>query len=328
MFRFLLGFFSVVTIVLFSSVLPLQAQAPMAATQSPGFYRMQLGDFEITALYDGAVQLDTKLLRNINPQELNPLLEAKFVQSPKMQTAVNGYLINTGNHLVLIDTGASSLFGPTLGFIHANLKASGYKPEEIDTIIFTHMHADHIGGLVNEDDEPLYPQAQVFVARQEADYWLSAQRAAKAPENRQHVFAIAREVTTPYRQENRWHPFSENSEIVPGIRSMAANGHTPGHTGFLIESKGQRLFIWGDIVHAHAVQFARPEVSIEFDTNPVEAVATRKALLAQLAASGDLVAGMHLPFPGLGHVHAEGKEKYSWVPIELTPLPFTHSTDQ
>jgi len=295
-----------------------QAQAPLTETQVPGYYRLQLGDFEVTALYDGAVQIDTKLLHNINQPELLSLLQSKFVPHPKMQTAVNGYLINTGDHLVLIDTGASTLFGPQLGFIQQNLKASGYRLVDVDTVILTHMHADHLGGLVNEDEEPLYPKAHVFVAEQEGAYWLSEQTAAEAPKNRQQAFAVAREASAPYRQQNRWHTFSNNTEIVPGIRSVAANGHTPGHTAFSIQSKGQTLYIWGDVVHAHAVQFARPEVSIDFDVNQPQAVATRKTLLHQLAVSGDLVGGMHLPFPGLGHVRADGQGKYAWVPIEFS----------
>lgn len=109
--------------------------------------------------------------------------------------------------------------------------------------------------------------------------------------------------------------------LAPGIRAVAANGHTPGHTAYAVESAGQKLLIWGDVVHAHAVQFARPGVSIEFDTNQKQAIATRRRLMRDLAASKSLVAGMHLPFPGIGHVRAEGKGRYSWVPIEFSPLP-------
>ena len=296
------------------------AQAPPVGTQVPGYYRMQLGTFEITALYDGAVQLDTKLLHSIDQTTLHQLLDKQFVGSPKMQTAVNAYLINTGEHLVLIDAGAGGLFGPNLGFVAKNMEASGYRPDQVDTVILTHMHRDHIGGLNDEDDKPFYPKGTVWVAQKESGYWLSGTHEAAAPEGRRHGFEAAREASAPYRADKRWQTFTEGTVIVPGIRAVAANGHTPGHTAFAIESEGKKLLIWGDIVHAHAVQFTRPEVSIDFDFDQQQAVATRKALLAEGAKTGELVAGMHLPFPGIGRVRAEGDGKYAWVPVEFSPL--------
>lgn len=298
-----------------------QAQTPVTATQVPGYYRMQLGNFEITALYDGAVQIDTKLLHNIAQADLNRLLARMFVGSPKMQTAVNAYLINTGTHLVLVDAGAGALFGPDLGFVRRNMEASGYTPGQVDTVILTHMHGDHLGGLNDKDGKPLFAHATVWAANAESGYWLSGQRAASAPQERQHAFAVAQEAAAPYRAEKQWRTFTEGAVLMPGIRAVKADGHTPGHTALAVESAGQKLLIWGDIIHAHAVQFTRPEVSIDFDVDQQRAVATRKALLQEMAASGDLVAGMHLPFPGIGHVRDDGDGKYGWVPIEFAPMP-------
>lgn len=124
-----------------------QADANMVQTQVPGYYRIQLGEFEITALYDGAIELDTKLLKNASATDLQRLLSRMFVGNPKMQTAVNAYLINTGSHHVLVDTGAAKLFGPSLGFVLQNMKAAGYEPAQVDTVIITHLHGDHMGGL-------------------------------------------------------------------------------------------------------------------------------------------------------------------------------------
>jgi glyoxylase-like metal-dependent hydrolase (beta-lactamase superfamily II) len=134
-------------------------------------------------------------------------------------------------------------------------------------------------------------------------------------------FRMAHEAAAPYQAVGRWQPFADGSQPVPGIRALAANGHTPGHTAYAIESDGKKLLIWGDVVHAHAVQFARPGVSIEFDVDRKQAIATRRTLMKSAAASRTLVAGMHLPFPGIGHVRAEGKDSYSWVPVEFSPLP-------
>lgn len=123
-----------------------QADAPQAQTQVPGYYRAQLGRFEITALFDGAIELDSKVLKDAAAADLQRLLSRMFVGNPKMQTAVNAYLINTGNHLVLVDTGAAKLFGPSLGFVLQNMKAAGYEPAQVDTVVITHLHADHVGG--------------------------------------------------------------------------------------------------------------------------------------------------------------------------------------
>lgn len=297
------------------------AEATKVTTQVPGYYRLQLGQFEITALYDGAIELDTTLLHNAKPADLNRLLARMFVGNPKMQTAVNAYLINTGNHLVLVDTGASTLFGPTLGFALANMRASGYEPAQVDTVIITHLHGDHMGGLNDGEGKPLFPKATVWVARADNDFWLTEATAKAAPEAMQPFFKMARDTAAPYLASKQWQTFGEGTEIVPGIKAVQASGHTPGHTAYKVASAGQELLIWGDVVHAHAIQFAKPGVSIEFDVDQKQAIATRRALMKAMAKSKTLVAGMHLPFPGIGHVRAEGKGSYAWVPIEFAPMP-------
>ena len=297
------------------------AEAPKVQTQVPGYYRMMLGQFEITALYDGAIELDTKLLHNTTPMELNKLLSRMFVGNPKMQTAVNAYLVNTGKNLVLVDTGAAKLLGPNLGFILQNMRAAGYDSAQVDTVIITHMHRDHIGGLADADGKPLFPKARIMVAKEDDAFWLSQKEADAAPDRIKPFFKMARDIAAPYQKAGQWQTFTEGSVLVPGIQAVKANGHTPGHTAFAVESDGQRLLIWGDLVHAHAVQFARPDVSIEFDIDEKQAVATRKSIFKTMAISKSLVAGMHLPFPGIGHVRWDGKENYSWVPIEFAPLP-------
>jgi glyoxylase-like metal-dependent hydrolase (beta-lactamase superfamily II) len=299
------------------------AEAPRVQTQVPGFYRMQLGQFEITALYDGAIELETKLLKNVTPADLNRLLSRMFVGNPKMQTAVNAYLINTGENLVLVDTGTANLFGPALGFVPENLRAAGYDPAQVDTIVITHLHGDHMGGLNDAAGQPIFPKARVFVSQADNDFWLSQKIADASPAGLQPFFKMARDSAAPYLASGQWKTFTEGSMPVPGIRAVKANGHTPGHTAYAVASEGQKLLIWGDLVHAHAVQFAKPGVSIEYDIDQKQAIATRLGILKTVAASKSLVAGMHLPFPGIGHVRAEGKGRYAWVPIEFGPLPKT-----
>jgi Zn-dependent hydrolases, including glyoxylases len=310
------------TIVFFlGSLAAGHAQAPMAQTQIPGYYRMQLGQFEITALYDGAIHLNTALLHGAKPEDLDRLLARMFVGNPTMQTAVNAYLINTGKHLVLVDAGAAKLFGPGLGNVLTNMRAAGYDPIQVDTVILTHLHGDHIGGLLDEEGKPIFPQAVILVPQADHDFWLSEETAAAAPEQARPVFKMVRDVAAPYLTADQWKTFAWGAVLVPGVKSVKAHGHTPGHTAYDVESAGQKLLIWGDLVHAHAVQFAKPGVSIEFDTDQKQAVATRKAFMKEMAAAGSLVAGMHLPFPGIGHVRAEGKGRYAWVPVEFSPMP-------
>jgi glyoxylase-like metal-dependent hydrolase (beta-lactamase superfamily II) len=222
---------------------------------------------------------------------------------------------------VLVDAGAAKLFGPSLGYVLQNMKAAGYEPAQVDTVVITHLHGDHIGGLNDAGGQPLFTKAKIFVAQADSDFWLSQKIADAAPSEVQPFFKMARDSAAPYLAAGQWKTFTEGSVLVPGIQAVAANGHTPGHTAYAVESAGQKLLIWGDLVHAHAVQFSRPGVSIEFDIDRKQAVATRRSIFKAMAASKSLVAGMHLPFPGIGHVRADGKDRYSWVPIEFAPLP-------
>lgn len=295
------------------------AEAPAKKTQVPGYYRLMLGNFEVTALYDGAIDLDEKLLMNINKREIQRLLARQFLKGPKVQTAVNAYLINTGSKLVLVDAGAAKLFGPGLGNIVANLKAAGYAPEQVDTVLITHLHGDHVNGLVTPDGQRVFINAEVWSAKADNDFWLSEAVAAKAPKEAQGFFKMSRDAAAPYLAAGRWKTFDSDRELLAGISSVDTHGHTPGHASYLFESGGQRLLILGDLVHNHAVQFARPEVAFEYDVDAKQAVITRKRVFAHAAKEKLMVAGMHLPFPGIGHVRKEAKG-YAWVPAEFSPI--------
>ncbi|CAL92913.1 MBL fold metallo-hydrolase [Azoarcus olearius] len=296
------------------------AEAPQVKTQAPGFYRMALGQFEITALYDGYVDLDPKLLKNASQRDIQRLLAHRFQDGPKMQTAVNAYVINTGSKLVLVDAGAAKVFGPSLGYITDNLKAAGYDPAQIDAVLLTHLHGDHANGVVGADGKAVFPKAVVYAAQNDADFWLAEGALEKAPESGKPFFQMAQAAVAPYRADNRFKTLQDGDEIVPGIKAVAAYGHTPGHSGFLVESGDKRLLIWGDIVHNAAVQFAKPEVAIEFDVDSKQAVRTREAVFKRVAREKLLVAGMHLPFPGIGHVRRAEKGSYEWVPVDYSPV--------
>lgn len=296
------------------------AAPPPLKSQVPGYYRQAVGGFVVTALYDGFVDLHTELLKGMDQARIQALIARMFLDhSQGVQTAVNAYLVHTGEHLVLVDAGAAACFGPTLGQVTANLRAAGYAPEDVDTVLLTHLHPDHLCGLADADGKRVFPNATVWAAREDADFWLSEKAAAAAPEGMRPFFQMAMKATAPYRDAQRLKLFDGEAELQPGLKVVPTHGHTPGHTSYLLNSGASNLLIWGDIVHSHSVQFSHPEVSLEFDVDPPAAIATRQRLLDRVAAAGWAVAGAHLPFPGLGHVRKEA-EGYAWVPVEFGPI--------
>ena len=287
--------------------------------QAPGWYRMMLGSFEITALSDGTVQLPVdKLLTNTTPARVNQLLAAEYLKAP-LDTSVNGYLVNTGSKLVLIDTGAAGLFGPTLGKLLANLKASGYTPEQVDEIYITHMHPDHVGGLM-DGDKMAFPNAIVRADAREGAFWLNKTNMDAAPEANKGFFQGAMASLNPYVAAGKFKPFDGDSDLVPGIKAIATRGHTPGHANFVVESEGNRLVVWGDLMHVAAVQFLHPEVTIGFDSDPKAAAPQRKKAYADAAKKGHFVAVAHVAFPGIGQLRADGKG-YRWIPANYRSAP-------
>lgn len=291
-----------------------QAAAPQVKTQAPGFYRMMLGDFEVTALFDGTLDLEPKkLLTNTTQEQVGKLLDRGF-EKDAVPTSVNGYLINTGSKLVLVDTGAGGLFGPTLGNLQANLKAAGYQPEQVDDVLITHMHGDHVGGLV-QDGKLVFPNATIHAGQEDADFWLSKANLEKASAEMKGFFQGAMASLNPYVEAGKFKGMKGGTELAPGIKAVPAHGHTPGHNIYVVESKGQKLVLWGDLMHVAAVQFAQPQVTISFDVDSKPAAAERKKAYADAAKGRYLVGSAHLPFPGLGHVRAEGKG-YVWVPVD------------
>jgi len=297
-----------------------QAAAPQVKAQAPGFYRMMLGDFEITALNDGTVDLPVdKLLKERQPGQVLRALRHAYLGVP-LETSVNGYLINTGAKLVLVDTGAAGLFGPTLGRLQANLRAAGYQPEQVDEVYITHLHPDHVGGLLGPDGKPAFPNAVVRFDKRDADFWLSPEQMDKAPADAKGFFQGAMASLQPYQEAGRVQPFDGATELLPGLRAQPAYGHTPGHTVYTVESQGRKLVIWGDLMHVAAVQFSDPTVTIAFDTDSKAAMPQRRKAYAAAAEQGFYVAVAHVSFPGIGQLRPDGKG-YRWLPANYSSKP-------
>lgn len=291
------------------------AGAPMAKGPQAGWFRMKVGDFEVTALSDGTADLPMdKLLTNTTPDKVQKALAEHFLKAP-VETSVNAFVVNTGTKLVMIDSGSGSLFGPTLGKVVTSLRAAGYRPEQIDEIYVTHMHADHVGGLTAKD-RPVFPNATIRAGKAEGEFWLTQANMDKAPDAMKDFFKGAMASMKPYAK--KYKPIEgDNVELLPGIHALAAPGHTPGHTIYEIESKGEKMVFCGDLMHVAAVQFADPSVTIQFDSDSKAAAPQRQKLYADATAKGYFVAFTHVSFPGIGHIRKEGAG-YEWIPVNYT----------
>lgn len=315
--RAALGAFTAATLAL--AIPSARAEAPLARAQAPGWYRMMVGAFEVTALSDGTVALPVdKLLTHSTPERINTLLARAYLKAP-VETSVNAYLVNTGSKLVLIDAGAAGLFGPTLGKLMTHLKAAGYEPGQVDEIYITHMHPDHVGGLV-ADGQRAFPNATVRADLREGDFWLSTAHLDKAPADAKGFFQGAMASLNPYVAAGRLKPFDGATQLMPGIRAVPAPGHTPGHTIYVVESQGSRIVFWGDLMHVAAVQFVQPAVTIAFDTDAAAAAPQRQKNFADAAAKGYYVGVAHISFPGIGRLRADGKG-YQWLPANYMSTP-------
>ncbi|WP_449242602.1 MBL fold metallo-hydrolase, partial [Desulfovibrio sp.] len=296
-------------------LVPAFAAAPAKrGGQAPGYFRISVGDVEVTALYDGGGLIRPDMLHGAAPERLTALLEDAGLD-PKAgePTAINAFLLNTGRSLILVDAGGGTALGPRAGLLPANLRASGYEPDQVDTALLTHLHPDHVLGLVGPDGAPLFPNAVVRAAAAEAAYWLSDERLASAPEQRKASITALRALAAAYDALGKWKPFGPGEAPASGVTAEPLPGHTPGHHGFRVESQGRSLLCIGDIIHCPDVQFAEPGVTIDYDTDQAQAKATRLALLARLAKEPVLVAGAHLPFPGIGKVR-DRDAGYAWLP--------------
>jgi len=253
------------------------------------------------------------LLNNIDEAEATRLHDASRRPTPPRIT-VNAYLLDTGDRKILIDTAYGALAGDFTPMLMDGLKALGLTPDDIDTVLITHVHPDHVGGLIDTHDRPMFPAATVLIPSGELDYWGGDVPAdASAAQTRQ--FAAAHRVLDAVRSQVQ--PL-EGTEVLPGITRVPLPGHTPHHSGYRIESNGDSLLIWGDIVHLPHIQLARPEAGVIFDTDPDRASRTRRDILVEVAQSREMIAGHHIDFPGIGHVVEDG-DGYRFLPHVWDP---------
>ncbi|MGF6178763.1 MBL fold metallo-hydrolase [Ensifer sp. 4252] len=320
-------------IFLSAAALPLPARAAaFAEHQAPGFYRFYLGYFEITALSAGthpfpihevltktpATPAEPVPLDQAAPGKANALLAESNLTVP-VQESINAFLVNTGTKLILIDSGAGALYGECCGQLLNNLRSSGYSPEQVDEIYITHLHADHVGGIA-PGGKIAFKNAIVRASRADANYWLDAANEKKAPPLLTGMFESERAALTPYVKAGKFKPFAYGDTMSPGIMPMPTPGHTPGHTSYQVESDGQKLLVWGDVVHVFQIQFPDPAVTVAYDSDARGALAERVAIFSDAAQKGYLIGAAHISFPGLGHVRARDGNFY-WVPANYDGSP-------
>ena len=287
---------------------------PFTGAQAPGFYRHKLGAFELTVLSDGLLALEPTLFAG-DLAGAERLLEDAHLPKTAIPTPLNVWLINTGQKLVLVDTGGGSSFAPTVGRLPQNLAAAGINPDAVDVVVITHMHPDHIPGLTSADGRMMFPNAIVHVSADDYAFWTSDEIRGKAPEEFRVFFDMAKAAIKPYVDAGKVQMHKGGAEVASGVTALPLPGHTVGHTMVRVSSDGSDLLLWGDIVHNAALQFPEPERSVVFDNDQALATANRKKVFDMVVADRLLFGGNHLPFPGLGHA-TKAATGYTYVPLQ------------
>ncbi len=281
-------------------------------TGNPGYHRKVFGGTTVTALSDGYLVLPNEALQGLAPAEIGAMRDALF-RGPHPRTSVNAFLVQSGGRTVLVDTGAGNkarAMSSTLGRLGDSMTAAGVSPSDVDAVVMTHLHIDHFGGLTGDDGAAAFPRAELVVSAAEAEHWLDEAKMAAAPDAAKPRFAGAQAAVAPYK--DRMRTFA-GTEAVLGLQPVPLPGHTPGHTGYLLEDGEARLLIWGDVMHIQDVQAPRPEATTGFDSDPPGAIASRRRALDMAASERFMVTGMHLHFPGFARVTRAG-DGYALVP--------------
>lgn len=289
--------------ILRSMILIVVLGATPAFAAGDGVRMYTVGDATVWAVADSISERGLGIFTNLDPNIAN-----KYMPLGKTPTAIMCYIIKLGPNTILVDTG----LGEPAGYMFAGLTQAGFKPEDFTFVLLTHFHGDHIGGLVTPDGHKVFPNAKILSSLAEQAYWLDYDTMTANPERRIN-FEKARNLTEIY-QEN-FQAFDFNRTVIPGIKALNAGGHTPGHTVFMLESNNAKLLFWADLVHAAALQFPRPEISSSYDMDPEKAAAARLYFMQMAATEKFLIAGAHLPFPGVGRVIKIGENSFEYSPV-------------
>ncbi len=289
-----------------------QAAAPLQGTFAPSHYRFKLGAFEITTINDGAVQLDGPhpiFGQNVEATQVQDLMVKNYLPPTRMEIGFTPVIINTGSEVILFDTGNGNRNRPKTGLLAARLAQAGLSVAQIDKVVITHAHPDHISGLI-EDGKAIFPNARYFMGAVEYDFWSPKD---KLSGNTERVAKLVQSKVVPLADK---FTFIKNEDsVASGITALDAFGHTPGHTIFHIESEGNRLMLMADTVNHFVASLQRPDWHVRFDMDKAQAGTTRKRLFDLLATDRIPFAGYHMPFPALGFVEKSDGPSYRYIPV-------------
>ena len=300
-----------------SATCPTLAKAPPIGARSAAWYRFNIGEFEATVISDGALDLGTTagVYPNTLKVMVDDFLKSELQPTDKAIAQENCLVINTGDRLVLIDSGVGSYntFGAGAGRLVRTLASAGIKPDEIDTLLLTHAHIDHISGIMSDDGKRIFPNAQIFISKTEHNFWLD-----EAKTSATGVFKLlidaARKNLLPNKDRVA---FAEpGREVVSGIQAISTPGHSPGHVSYIISSAGKNFLFTGDALTHSLISFKQPNWEFAFDGDPKMAAATRMTLLDRVASENLTMLGYHFPFPGIGNAVRDGSA-YRFIPAAM-----------
>ena len=293
------------------------APAASGSAQAPGFYRYKVGDIEVTAIHDGfAMRPLENFVRNAELADVKKAMAEAFLPDTALPITFTTLVLKTGGKTVLIDTGNGDTGAPTSGTWMRNFRAAGFDPAQVDTVLISHFHGDHINGLRLKDGTAVFPKAEVMVPETEWAFWTDDGRMSAAPDAMKPAFQNVRRVFGPMMKDVK--QFGPDKELVAGVTGVAAYGHTPGHTAFRIASGGKQLLMVVDITNHPALFVRNPSWAAVFDMDADKARETRVKMLDMVAADRAQVAFYHAPFPATGHVLKEGNG-FRFVPVQWTP---------
>lgn len=310
--------------VLNGIALPTHAKAPLAKDQAPYFYRFMHGQMQATVVSDGILPLGepSASFLGTSKEEVGKMLTDNFLSSTEVILEQNALVLNTGDRLILFDTGMGSapMFGPTTGKLLASLKSAGINPQDIDAVVATHAHCDHVWGIMGDNGERNFPNAQIYISQADFDFWTDeAKLSVKDPAYMQPFVEGARKNLLPNR--DRMVFFKDGEEFLPGIQAMAAPGHTVGHTAFMVTSDGKSLAVIGDVTHHQVLLVEKPRIEFAYDTDPKQSANTRVRILDMLATDRIPLIAYHFPWPGIGHVAKNGDGfRYFAAPMQMDTL--------
>jgi glyoxylase-like metal-dependent hydrolase (beta-lactamase superfamily II) len=295
---------------------PAFANTPMLHSRAPAFYRFDLGSLEATVISDGPLNFTSKIFRGAPDAEIQQLLLDDFVQPDKVRMEQNILVINTGDKLVMFDTGILSMkqANAPSGQILNSLAQAGIAPKDIDAIVLSHPHIDHAGGIMSADGQTrLFPNAQIYTTEADFKYWTNEQLIGTPAE-----FSARTAMKNLLPNKDRLVMYKDGQEILPGIQAIYSPGHTVGHSSFLITSGGKSLCYTGDVA-LHEIMLRNPKIEVSFDTDPKQASATRMKMFDMLSADKTPVLIYHMPWPGMGNVVKDG-DGYRFVSAPILPV--------